>query len=213
MQKNKEKLIKKIENISEVFDRIYGIVPCALNYNTPFELLVATIMSAQCTDKRVNMLTPALFEKFPTSACMAQADILEIEKLIKPCGFYHAKAANIKKCAMQIEENFDGKVPDNMDDLTSLAGVGRKTANLILGDIYNLPAVVCDTHVIRLSERLGLSKNRDPKKLEFDLKEIIQPEKSANFCHQLVHHGRYVCMARKPMCEECEISEYCIHKR
>ncbi len=182
---------------------------CSLTAKNALELLIATRLSAQCTDARVNLVTPALFEKYPTMEAFAEADVLDIENLIRSCGFYHTKAREIKDmCRMMLDE-FDGKVPDNIEDLTRLPGIGRKTANIICGDIYGKPAVAADTHCIRLSNRIGLVDTKDPYKVEMQLMELLPPEESNNFCHRCVLHGRAVCTARKAKCELCVLSGCC----
>ena len=177
---------------------------CSLNSDSPFQLLVATRLSAQCTDKRVNIVTPNLFEKYPDAETMAKADILDIENLIRSTGFYRVKAKDLISLSNQIIEEFDGKVPDTIEGLTSLSGVGRKTANLILGDVYKKPgAVVTDTHLIRISNRIGLVNSKNPLIVERELRKLLPPEESNNFCHRCVLHGRAVCTARNAKCEEC----------
>ena len=182
---------------------------CSLVAQDPFQLLVATRLSAQCTDARVNLVTPALFEKYPTIEAFAKAEVKDVEELVHACGFYHAKAKDIVGMANGILERFDGVVPDNIEDLTSLPGVGRKTANLICGDVYGKPAVVADTHLIRISNRLGLVQTKDPKKVEIELKKLLPPEESNDFCHRAVLHGRAVCISRKALCEKCCMGEFC----
>lgn len=191
---------------------LYPDAVCSLNYETPFQLLISTQLSAQCTDARVNMVTPALFARFPDAKSFAAADVEEIEELIRSTGFYRNKAKNIKSCSIDICEKFNGELPDNMEDLVSLAGVGRKTANLVLGDAFRKPSYVVDTHCIRLSNRIGLTQNADPIKIEMDLRTILpprddKPEESSGFCHRLVHHGRALCTARKPKCNICPLAE------
>lgn len=182
---------------------------CSLTAKNALELLIATRLSAQCTDARVNLVTPALFEKYPTMEAFAEADVLDIENLIRSCGFYHTKAREIKDmCRMMLDE-FGGKVPDTIEDLTRLPGIGRKTANIICGDIYGKPAVAADTHCIRLSNRIGLVDTKDPYKVEMQLMELLPPEESNNFCHRCVLHGRAVCTARKAKCELCVLSGCC----
>ena len=198
--------------IAEVIKRLekdYPEAACSLDYGKDYELLFATRLAAQCTDERVNMITPALFKEFPTLEAFANADISRVEELIRSCGFYHTKARDIVLAAQMIISEFGGRVPDTMEDLLRLPGIGRKTANLILGDVYGKPAVVVDTHCIRLSNRLGLVKTKDPVKIEMELKEILPPEKSNDFCHRLVLHGRAVCTARKPKCHLCSLGDIC----
>lgn len=185
---------------------------CSLTSSNPLELLIATRLSAQCTDARVNLVTPALFEKYPTLDDYCNADVQDIEKIIHSCGFYHGKARDIIAMAQKIKSDFGGKVPDTLEDLTSLQGVGRKTANLIMGDVYKQPAVVADTHLIRLSNRIGLVDTKDPYKVEVALKKLLPPNESNDFCHRAVLHGRAVCTARKAYCEKCRLQDFCKKK-
>ncbi len=184
---------------------------CSLDYTAPFRLLVATRLSAQCTDARVNLVTPALFAKYPDAPAMAEAQVEDVEDLIRSCGFYHHKARDLIGTAQKILSDFGGEVPDTIEALTTLPGVGRKTANLIVGDVYGKPAVVADTHLIRISNRLGLVSTKDPFKVELQLKELLPPEESNNYCHRNVLHGRAVCDARKPRCEECTLRTFCTY--
>lgn len=193
----------------EALKKEYPDAVCALNANTDFELLVATRLSAQCTDARVNLVTPALFAKYPTLEDYANADVEDIENLIHSCGFFRAKARDIIGMAQKILSEFDGRVPDNIEDLTSLPGVGRKTANLICGDVYKKPAVVADTHLIRITNLLGLVESKDPYKVELALKKVLPPEESNDFCHRVVLHGRAVCIARRPQCDKCCMADFC----
>lgn len=193
----------------EALKKEYPDAICSLNADNDFELLVATRLSAQCTDARVNLITPALFAKYRTLEDYANAKVEDVEELVHSCGFYRAKARDIIGMAQQILERFDGKVPDNIEDLTSLPGVGRKTANLICGDVYGKPAVVADTHLIRISNLLGLVETKDPMKVEMQLKKILPPEESNDFCHRCVLHGRAVCIARRPECEKCCMADFC----
>ncbi len=203
--KRKEKALLCVEALKKE----YPDATCSLVANDPFQLLVATRLSAQCTDARVNLVTPALFEKYPTVEDFANAELRDVEELIKSCGFYHDKAKSIIGMAQGVIERFDGKVPDNIEDLTSLPGVGRKTANLIVGDVYGKPAVVADTHLIRITNLLGLVDSKDPKVVELSLKKILPPEESNDFCHRVVLHGRAVCVARRPQCDKCCMRDYC----
>lgn len=187
----------------------YPEVKCALVYSQPHELLIATRLSAQCTDKRVNMVTPALFERFPSVEAFAEADISEVEELIKTCGLFHTKARDIVLMCQALRDNYGGVVPDEIEKLVKLPGVGRKTANLIVGDLYGKPAMVCDTHVIRLTNKLGLAEGEDAVKVEKQLRAIVPPEEGLNLCHRLVWHGRGVCIARRPLCEQCVIKDLC----
>lgn len=190
----------------------YPDVKCALIYRQPHELLIATRLSAQCTDKRVNMVTPALFERFKSIDEFALADVTEVEELIRTCGLFKTKAQDIVSMCIMLRDIYGGKVPDSITELTKLPGVGRKTANLIVGDLYGQPAYVCDTHVIRLTNRLGLSDTKDASKVEKQLREVIPAEESLKFCHRLVHHGRGVCIARAPRCEACVLRNVCKSK-
>lgn len=187
----------------------YSEVKCALVYSKPHELLIATRLSAQCTDVRVNLVTPALFKKFPTVDAFADADVKDVEELIKSCGLFHTKAQDIVGMCAAIRDTYDGKVPDSIEELVKLPGVGRKTANLIVGDLYGKPAMVCDTHVIRLSNRLGLAEGKDAAQVEKQLRAVIPAEEGLNFCHRLVWHGRGVCSARSPKCGECVLQNCC----
>lgn len=189
----------------------YPLADCTLDYKKDYELLFSVRLAAQCTDARVNMVTPALFERFPTLQSFAEAEPEDIEQYIRSCGFYRAKARDIAAAARMLVEDFGGKVPDTMEQLLKLPGVGRKTANLILGDIYNVPgSTVVDTHCIRLSNRLGLVDGlKDPVRIEAELREQLPPEKSSDFCHRIVLHGRAVCTARKPDCAACCLNDIC----
>ncbi len=201
--------MKKIDAIIEELEKLYPVAECSLDYENPLQLLISTQLSAQCTDARVNMVTPVLFARFPDAKAFAEADVKEVEDLIKSTGFYRNKAKNIVACCQRILSEFGGEVPDTMEDLLSLAGVGRKTANLVLGDAFGQPSYVVDTHCIRLTNRLGLTKNKDPEKIEKDLRRILPPSKSGDFCHRLVLHGRAVCPARKPKCDQCTLKDLC----
>lgn len=197
----------------EALEKEYPDAICSLNASNPLELLIATRLSAQCTDARVNLITPDLFRKYPTLEDYCNAEIEDIEKLIHSCGFYRAKAKDIKGMALKIRDEFDGKVPDSIEKLTSLPGVGRKTANLIMGDVYKQPAIVADTHFIRITNLLGFVKTKDPKKVEEEMRKILPPDKSNDFCHRCVLHGREVCVARRPDCERCCMNEVCAYFR
>ena len=203
--KKKERAIE----ISKVFDVVYSDAKCSLDYTHDYELLIAVMLSAQCTDARVNIVTKDLFAKYTSLLSFANADLIELEESIKSCGFYHTKAKNIIATARKIISEFDGKIPDTIEALVTLPGVGRKTANLIVGDIYGKSGVVVDTHCIRLSNRFGLTKQKDPVKIEYELKKIIPEDIQTKFCHQLVYHGRAYCMARKPNCDECPVNHLC----
>lgn len=204
-------MTKKQRAISavEALKKEYPEAICSLNYSDEFQLLAATRLSAQCTDARVNIVTPALFEKYPTVEAFAEAEVADVEELIRSCGFYRTKAKDLVEMAKKIISDFGGKVPDNIEDLTSLPGVGRKTANLICGDIFGKPAVVADTHLIRISNLLGLVETKDPFKVEMQLKELLPAEESNDFCHRCVLHGRAVCIARRPDCENCCMAGFC----
>ena len=197
--------------IVEALKALYPEGICSLNYPKPYELLFSVRLAAQCTDERVNMVTPALFARFPTLESLAGADVSEVEEYIHSTGFFRAKARDIVAASQMMLERFDGKVPDNMEDLLKLPGVGRKTANLILGDVYHVPGVVvADTHCIRISGKLGLTDGtKDPAKVEAQLRKILPPEESNDFCHRLVLHGRAVCTARSPKCGGCTLAPHC----
>ena len=208
--------MKKKELAAEVIARLkaeYPEVKCALIYEKPHELLIATRLSAQCTDKRVNLVTPALFKRFPTIDAFADAEVSEVEEYIKSCGLFHTKARDIVEMCRQLRDIYGGVVPDSIDELVKLAGVGRKTANLVAADLYGKPAMVCDTHVIRLTNRLGLAKGTDAVQVEKQLRAIIPAEEGLNFCHRLVWHGRGVCSARAPRCEECVLKDICKYNK
>lgn len=200
---------EKMQIIKSYLCDTYGDTPCTLDYKNPFELLVSACLAAQCTDARVNLVTPALFAKYPTVEAFANADVADVEDLIRSTGFFRNKAKNIVACAQTLAERFGGTVPDNMDDLLSLPGVGRKIANLLLGDVFGKPCIVVDTHCKRITGLLGLTKNTDPGKIEMDLKKIVEPEYGALFCHQLVEHGRAICIARRPQCDMCGMQTVC----
>lgn len=195
--------------VIDLLKREYPEVKCALVYSKPHELLIATRLSAQCTDVRVNLVTPALFERFPSIDAFAKAEISEVEELIKSCGLFHTKAQDIVGMCAMLRDVYGGVVPDSIEELVKLPGVGRKTANLIVGDLYGKPAMVCDTHVIRLTNRLGLSVGKDAAQVEKQLRAVIPADEGLNFCHRLVWHGRGVCSARSPKCGECTLTEYC----
>ena len=195
--------------ICEELKKLYPEAVCSLEYEKPYELLFATRLAAQCTDARVNIVTKELFVKYPTLKAFAEADITELEQDVKPCGFYHTKAKDLKTAAGQLINDFGGEVPQTMEELLSLAGVGRKTANLILGDVYGKPAVVTDTHCIRITGRLGLTANKEPAKVERDLVKLLPPEESNDFCHRTVLFGRDICRARNPECGRCPLAYLC----
>ncbi len=193
----------------EALKKEYPDAICSLEYRDPLQLLISTRLSAQCTDARVNMVTPALFARFPTLDAFCEGTEEEIGELIRSCGFYKIKSKDILAACRMIRDEFGGRVPDTIEELTRLPGVGRKTANLVVGDIYGKPAVVTDTHCIRIAGRLGLTKNTVPVKVEDDLRAVLPPEESNNFCHRLVLHGRAVCTARKALCENCCMASFC----
>lgn len=206
---NKTKASERVRDIFPILRKTYPTAKIALKHSNPLELLISTILSAQCTDVRVNMVTKDLFKKYTSAKDWAMADIKQIESDIKSTGFFRNKAANIKGACTRVIEEFDGEIPDTMEELLTLPGVGRKTANCVLGNAYGVPGVVCDTHVIRLSRRLGLSSNSDPVKLEFDLAEIVPRKNWLLFSDLLIFHGRNICKARKPDCANCPIAKYC----
>ena len=199
-----------VRRIIDALSKLYPDALCSLTYEKDYELLFAVRLSAQCTDARVNMVTPALYARFPTLESFANATYEEVGEAIHSCGFYHTKAKDLVECAKLLLEKHGGKVPDTMEELLALPGVGRKTANLILGDIYNQPAYVCDTHCIRITGRLGLTDgSTDPLRVEKQLRAVLPPEKSGSFCHRMVLHGRALCMARKPNCAACPLKPDC----
>ena len=203
---------KKVLEIIEILKDTYPQALCALQYEKDYELMIAVRLSAQCTDARVNMITPALFAKYPTLEEMAGADIAEVEKLVHSCGFYRQKAKDIVLACQMLIEKHSGKVPSTMEELLCLPGIGRKTANLLLGDIYGVPgSVVCDTHCIRICGRLGLSTGKEPEKVEKQLRAILPPEESSDFCHRIVLFGRDICTARSPKCHICPLVIRCKH--
>lgn len=203
--KLKEKALRSVECLKED----YPDALCSLDSRNPIQLIIATRLSAQCTDARVNLITPVLFERYPDLDALCSAKVEDVEEIIRSCGFYHTKAKDIVNMSNMLRDEYDGKVPDTIEELTKLPGVGRKTANLIVGDVYGKPAVVADTHCIRISNRLGLCNTKDPYKVELKLRELLPPEESNNFCHRLVLHGRAVCDAKKPKCEHCSMRDFC----
>lgn len=202
-------IMQRVLKIVSIFNVLYPDAECSLDYKDPLQLLISTQLSAQCTDARVNIVTKTLFQKYRNVKDFAQADLQRLEEDIKSTGFYHNKAKNIKNCCIMLIDKYDGKVPNTLEELLILPGVGRKTANLVLGDIFGVPGVVVDTHAKRLSNRIGLSKHTDPEKIEYDLMKIVPQKDWLRFCHQLVYHGRAICEARKPKCSICGIKEYC----
>ena len=201
---------EKVESIIQILKNRYPEAPCALHYRKDYELMIAVRLSAQCTDARVNLVTPALFDAYPTLEAMASAPIDHVEELVHSCGFYKHKARDIVLGCQMLLTDFGGKIPGTMEELLKIPGIGRKTANLLLGDIHGQPgAIVCDTHCIRICGRLGLSEGKDPEKVERQLRKILPPEESNDFCHRIVLFGREVCTARKPKCEECPLAVHC----
>ena len=205
--------MKTTQEIREIIARLKALYPdaaCSLDYRKDYELLITVRLAAQCTDERVNQISPALFARFPTLQAFAEADVDEVGKYVHSCGFWRAKSRDIVACAQMLLDRFGGVVPDNMEDLLSLPGVGRKTANLILGDIYGTEGYVCDTHCIRITGRLGITDgSKDPVKVEQQLRKSIAPEEASDFCHRMVLHGRALCMARSPKCGDCPLRELC----
>lgn len=201
---------QKVNSIIDILKHHYPDALCALQYEKDYELMIAVRLSAQCTDARVNMITPALFAAYPTLEAIAKADITDIERYIHSCGFYRQKAKDIVQACQMLIEKHNGKVPGTMEELLALPGVGRKTANLLLGDIFGVPgSVVCDTHCIRICGRLGLSVGKEPEKVEQQLRKILPPEESGDFCHRIVLFGRDICTARSPKCEKCPLAIHC----
>ncbi len=204
---------EEVWNIVGALKALYPDSLCSLEYDKDYELLFAVRLAAQCTDERVNKVTPALFARFPTLEALAGASVAEVEQYIHSTGFFRAKARDIVRCAQMLLDSYGGKVPDTMEELLKLPGVGRKTANLILGDVYHTPGVVvADTHCIRITGLLGLTDgSRDPAKVEQQLRQVLPPEESNNFCHRMVLHGRAVCIARRPQCGRCTLRPWCDH--
>lgn len=203
--------IERAKKAVELLKNEYPGAVCSLTYTKPHELLIATRLSAQCTDARVNIVTPVLFGKYPTIDALAEADEQDISDIIHSCGFYKMKAHDISLACKMLRDEYNGVVPDTVEELIKLPGVGRKTANLVVGDIYGKPAVVCDTHCIRITNLLGLTDTKDPAKCEIELRALLDPKESNDFCHRTVLHGRAVCIARHPKCEKCVLNEICAH--
>lgn len=200
----------KVLAIIEILKQRYPDALCALHYTKDYELMIAVRLSAQCTDARVNLVTPALFDAYPTLEAMASASIPDVENYVRTCGFYKHKARDIVMACQMLLSDYNGKVPGTMEELLRLPGVGRKTANLLLGDLYAQPgSVVCDTHCIRICGRLGLSSGKEPEKVERQLRAILPPEESSDFCHRIVLFGREICTARNPKCDQCPLGMYC----
>lgn len=200
---------EKIIGIITAFDKLYPEAQCSIEYNSPLQLLISTQLSAQCTDTRVNLVAKSLYSKYNIAEDFAKADAKELEEDIRSTGFYRNKTKNIIACCKILVDKYNGKIPDTMDELLELPGVGRKTANLVLYEVYGIQGIVVDTHAKRLSNRIGLTKNDDPEKIEYDLQRIVPKSRWSDFCHQLVYHGRKVCKARKPDCGNCEIMLFC----
>lgn len=201
-----------MSNALELVSRLEKLYPdprCTLDYEPAWQLLFSARLAAQCTDARVNIVAAVLYKDYPSLEAFAEADIADLERIIRPTGFYHVKARDLKACAEMLLKDFGGRVPDSMDELLKLPGVGRKIANLVLGDVYGKPAVVTDTHCIRLANRFGLCSSKDPYKVELALRELILPDKQSDFCHRLVLHGRAVCTARSPKCASCALFDCC----
>jgi endonuclease-3 len=199
--------------VIDILKKEYPDADCTLDYDQAWKLLVSVRLAAQCTDARVNVVVEKLYEKYPDVNALAAATPEEIEEIVRPCGLGKSKARDINLCMKMLRDEYNCVVPDNMDDLLRLPGVGRKSANLILGDVFGKPAIVADTHCIRLSNRLGFINNTDMYKVEIELKRVVAPEKQNDFCHRLVEHGRAVCTARKAMCDKCVLADYCAYKK
>lgn len=205
---NKKERAKKAV---ELLEKEYPDAKCSLIYQKPYELLIATRLSAQCTDARVNIVTAELFAKYTTLESLANADIEDLERIIRPCGLYKTKAKDVKVMCNQLINDYDSALPSSIEELTKLSGIGRKTANLIMGDIFGQPAFVCDTHCIRITNLIGLCDSKDPLKVEQQLRNVLPHDKSSDFCHRMVLHGRAVCKARSPMCDKCCVKAVCAH--
>jgi endonuclease III len=203
---------RRLQQIAQGLQNSMPAAKVELNHQSPWELLVATILSAQCTDQRVNQVTPELFRRYKTPAALAKAKLPDVEHIIRSTGFFKSKAKNIVACSQAITERFDQKVPDQMDDLVTLPGVGRKTANVLLGNAFGKPAIIVDTHVKRVSKRLGLTRSEDPEQIEKDLQQLLPPSQWTGVSQRLLLHGRYICLARKPQCGRCPIYDHCSAK-
>ena len=195
----------------ELLKAEYPDAICSLDYQKPHELMIATRLAAQCTDARVNIVCVDLFQKYQSVRDFAEADVADVEAIVKPCGFYHTKAKDIVAMCRMLMEQYGGVLPDTVEELTKLPDIGRKTANLVVGDVYGKPAIVCDTHCIRITNLLGLTDSKDPAKVEEQLRPLLPPAESNNFCHRLVLHGRAVCIARRPQCDKCVLNVCCKH--
>ncbi len=204
---------ERAREIIGILEEEYPLAECTLDYDEAWKLLVSVRLAAQCTDARVNEVVKDLYAKYPSPQALSQATVAQIEDIVRPCGLGHTKAKDIHKCMTMLVEDYDGNVPDDFDELMKLPGVGRKSANLIMGDVFHKPAIVTDTHCIRLTNRMGLVDGiKEPKKVEMALWKIIPADKGSDFCHRLVHHGRKVCTARKPACDTCVLAELCKKK-
>ncbi len=212
MKENISSKKQRVCDIIEIFDKVYSDADCTLEYENGLQLLISTQLAAQCTDARVNIVAKDLYKKYPDVYAFANADELELQQDIKPTGFFRNKAKNIIACCQMLINEYDGEIPNTMEDLLRLPGVGRKTANLVLGDFFGIPGIVVDTHATRLSNRMGFTTNSDPYKIELDLQKIVPTEKWSSFCHQLVYHGREFCSARSPKCDSCPINHLCPRK-
>ncbi len=204
-----DELRKRMAQVLVILERTYPEAECSLTHKNVFELIMSVILSAQCTDERVNQVTPALFKRFPNARAMAAADLRELEELIKTTGFFRNKALSLKECSRALVEKHGGEVPRDLESLIELRGVGRKTANVVLGVAYKIPGLVVDTHVGRLSRRMGFTREKDPVKVEHELMEIVPREKWTELAHLFIYHGRAICDARKPLCEECQVARVC----
>jgi endonuclease-3 len=200
---------QKIRAILPRLDELYPEAQCSLEFRNPLQLLVSTILSAQCTDERVNQVTPALFTKYPDARAFAEASIEELEEAVRSTGFFRNKARSLQACCRILHERFEGEVPGSLEALVKLPGIGRKTANVILGNSFGIPGIVVDTHVSRVTQRLGLTKQKDPEKIEVDLMALVPKDRWVKFCHQIIFHGRQICQARKPRCELCPLRPHC----
>jgi endonuclease-3 len=207
--KKQEDLRNRVKKIIRILSKEIPDASIALKFSNPLQLLIATILSAQCTDVKVNQVTPDLFKKYRTAKDFAEANLATLEEEIRPTGFYRNKAKSLQKCCQELAKRFGGEVPKTLDDLVTLPGVGRKTANVLLGNAFGIPGIAVDTHVHRLSRRIGLTKNDDPVKIEFDLMEIVPKEEWVHFSNLLIWHGRKTCVARKPLCGICPIRKEC----
>ena len=206
---NTDDLKKQAKQVVKKLAKLYPDAKCALHHKNPFQLLIATILSAQCTDVRVNQVTKTLFKKYPDAKAFARAGLADIEEDIRSTGFFRNKAKSIQACCAVLVDDHKGKVPDTMEELVKLGGVGRKTANVVLGNCFGVPGIVVETHVGRIARRLGLTKQKDAVKVEIELAELIPPKEQVDFCHRMIYHGRQVCDARKPKCAECDLEKIC----